>query len=227
MIFRFLTVRFLFAVMLGFTLGNLALLNTANAAKPTVTPTILVFGDSLSAAYGIPREQGWVALLQQRLKDNNLPYEVANASVSGETTSGGLSRLANSLKQYQPSIVIIELGANDGLRGLPINQIKTNLQKMITACQQVNAKVLLLGMIIPPNYGPSYTREFKDAYAGLAKQYKTSLVPFFLDGVAGNPELIQEDGLHPTAQAQPQILDTIWKTLKPELSKPRLLKKTK
>lgn len=186
----------------------------AALAETLSKPVILVFGDSLSAAYGIPKEKGWVNLLAQRIKDKQLPYEVANASVSGETTAGGLSRLPAAIQQFKPSIVLIELGANDGLRGLPIDAMKNNLEKMIVACKQVNARVVLLGMLIPPNYGPKYTNGFKQVYLELSQTYKTPFVPFFLDGVSGHSDLVIEDGLHPNVNAQPKILENVWPTLK-------------
>lgn len=192
----------------------------AALAETTSKPVILVFGDSLSAAYGIPKEKGWVNLLAQRIKDKQLPYEVANASVSGETTAGGLSRLPAAIQQFKPSIVLIELGANDGLRGLPIDAMKNNLEKMIAACKQVNARVVLLGMLIPPNYGPKYTNGFKQVYLELSQTYKTPFVPFFLDGVSGHSDLVIEDGLHPNVIAQPKILENVWPTLKPLLNSP-------
>lgn len=190
----------------------------AALAETLSKPVILVFGDSLSAAYGIPKEKGWVNLLAQRIKDKQLPYEVANASVSGETTAGGLSRLPAAIQQFKPSIVLIELGANDGLRGLPTDAMKNNLEKMIAACKQVNARVVLLGMLIPPNYGPKYTNGFKQVYLDLSQTYKTPLVPFFLDGVSGHSDLVIEDGLHPNVIAQPKILENVWPTLKPLLA---------
>lgn len=184
-------------------------------AEATPKQTILVFGDSLSAAFGIPKEQGWVNLLAQRLKDKQLPFEVANASVSGETTAGGLSRLPAALKQFKPSIVVLELGANDGLRGLPLDAMKNNLEKMIQASEQINAQVFLLGMFIPPNYGPKYTNGFKAVYLDLSEKYKTPFVPFFLDGVSGHNDLVIEDGLHPNVNAQKKLLENIWPTMKP------------
>ena len=188
------------------------------AAKPAIasTQTILVFGDSLSAAYGVPQGQGWVALLEQKLALNKLDmasYQVVNASISGETTSGGLARFSASLATHKPNIVILELGANDGLRGLPITEMQVNLKQMITQAKTAKAKVLLIGMKIPPNYGLKYTKNFSAAYTSLAKQHNTALVPFLLEGVAGKPELIQADGLHPIAAAQPQLLDNVWKVL--------------
>ena len=181
--------------------------------------TIVIFGDSLSAAYGIKQDEGWVALLQQRLALNKQNYQVVNASISGETTSGGLSRFAAMLKQQKPNIVVIALGGNDGLRGLKVSDIKTNLDKMILQAKAVNAQVLLLGVKIPPNYGLKYSQQFSQNYAELAKKNRLALVPFFLDGVAGNPKLIQADGLHPVAAAQPKILENVWPTLTKMLQK--------
>ncbi len=175
---------------------------------------ILVYGDSLSAAYGIAQEQGWVTLLQQRILQQKPNYLVVNASISGETTSGGLSRLEKALKQYQPTLILIELGANDALRGLPIAEIRKNLEAMITISKKNNSKVILLGMKIPPNYGIKYTRNFQESYQILATQYKLPFVPFLLDGVAGNRELNQEDGLHPLAKAEPVVLNNVWRVVK-------------
>lgn len=209
MTFRFLKILSLFTTLM-FT--NIAMADTASK------PVILVFGDSLSAAYGIPKEQGWVNLMAQRVKDNQLPHEVANASVSGETTAGGLSRLPAALKQFKPSIVVIELGANDGLRGLPTDAMKNNLEKMIQASKQANAQVVLLGMLIPPNYGPKYTNGFKAAFLDLSEKYKTPFIPFFLDGISGHSDLVLEDGLHPNVNAQRKILENVWPTIKPLLT---------
>jgi acyl-CoA thioesterase-1 len=183
-------------------------------------PTILVYGDSLSAAYGIPRDQGWVELLQRRLNEQGYSHRVANASVSGETTSGGLSRLDATLQETRPDLVIIELGANDGLRGLPVADMKRNLVSMIKAAHRQQAEVMLLGMRIPPNYGPVYTREFTNTFQQVASEYKLPLVPFFLDGVAGQRDLILDDGLHPSAAAQGKLLDNVWEELEPLLGKP-------
>lgn len=210
MMFRFLKILI---VLPGLLFTNLVLAEAASKQ------TILVFGDSLSAAYRIPQTQGWVSLLGQRLKDNQLPYEVANASVSGETTAGGLSRFPAALKQFKPSIVVIELGANDGLRALSLDAMKTNLEKMIQASKQTNAQVVLLGMFIPPNYGPKYTNGFKAVYLDLSEKYKTPFVPFFLDGISGHSDLVLEDGLHPNVNAQRKILENVWPTLKPLLAK--------
>lgn len=181
------------------------------------SPTILVLGDSLSAAYGIPVEQGWVSLLQQRLTERGFPHRVVNASISGDTTSGGLSRLPAALERDHPAIVILELGANDGLRGQSLPAMHDNLARMIELSQQAHARVALAEMQIPPNYGPLYTQKFQAVFSDLAKSEHVLLIPFLLNGVAGNPVLIQEDGLHPRAEAQPQILDNVWSTLEPLL----------
>lgn len=181
-----------------------------NQAKP---PTMVIFGDSLSAAYGIPLDEGWVRLLQQRLAKQKSNYQVVNASISGETTSGGLGRFSAMLKTHKPSIVIIELGGNDGLRGLSADETYKNLNAMIQQAKKVKAKVLLLGMKIPPNYGLNYSQQFSENYQTLAKKHAVQYVPFFLEGVAGNPMLMQADGLHPTAAAQAQLLENVWPTL--------------
>lgn len=183
-------------------------------------PTILVYGDSLSAAYGIPRDQGWVELLQRRLNEKGYSHRVANASVSGETTSGGLSRFDATLAEARPNLVILELGANDGLRGLPLPDMKHNLNAMITAAQKKQARVMLLGMRIPPNYGQTYTRDFANTFHQLAKDHQLPLVEFFLNGVAGKRDMVLDDGLHPTAAAQERILDNVWEVLQPMLGKP-------
>ncbi len=176
-------------------------------------PVIVIFGDSLSAAYGIPQHEGWVALLQQRLHQKKPGYQVINASISGETTSGGLSRFADMLKQHKPNIVLIELGGNDGLRGLSAAETSNNLEAMIQQTKKAKAKVLLIGMKIPPNYGLKYSHQFSENYQNLANKHGVALAPFLLDGVAGKPDLIQADGLHPTAAAQPQLLENVWATL--------------
>jgi acyl-CoA thioesterase-1 len=179
--------------------------------------TILVFGDSLSAAYGIPREAGWVSLLEKKLAQEKPDYEVVNASISGETTSGGLRRIDQQLAQHRPAIVLLELGANDGLRGLPVDQMQQNLRDIIDKCRKAKARVLLIGMRIPPNYGIAYAKAFSETYSALAKEYKLGLVPFLLEGVAGNPALNQPDGLHPVAEAQRRVLDNVAGSLKPLL----------
>ena len=174
---------------------------------------IVVYGDSLSAAYGISQHEGWVTLLQQRLKQKKLNYQIINASISGETTSGGLNRFADMLKTQKPNIVIIELGANDGLRGLSAVDTYNNIDAMIKQAKAKKTTVLLLGMKIPPNYGLKYSRQFSENYQNLAQKHKVNLVPFFLEGVAGNPNLMQADGLHPIAAAQTSILENVWSTL--------------
>jgi acyl-CoA thioesterase-1 len=182
-------------------------------------PKILIFGDSLSAAYGLPQQQGWASLLQKKLNEQQYRYDVVNASVSGETTSGGLSRLNTAIAETQAAIIILELGANDGLRGLPLNAMNANLSAMIKQSKKSKAKVLLLGMRIPPNYGPRYAQSFSLTYSQLSKDHNISLVPFMLENVAAKPDLIQQDGLHPNALGQPIILDNIWPHLKSLLKK--------
>jgi acyl-CoA thioesterase-1 len=177
--------------------------------------TILVFGDSLSAAYGIPRASGWVNLLQQELQRSHPQYKVVNASISGETAIGGRQRIAQALRQHSPSIVIVELGANDGLRGTPIADIESNLSAVIQQSSQDNRKVLLVGIQLPPNYGKNYTDQFKAIFYRLAQRHYVALVPFMLENVP--PEQFQADNLHPTASAQAQILQTILAKLKPLL----------
>lgn len=175
---------------------------------------MLVFGDSLSAAYGFERNAGWVGLLEQKLAREKPGLRVVNASVSGETTSGGLRRIGPALAEHAPAIVILELGANDGLRGLPVAQMRHNLAEIIRQSRRGGARVLLVGMKIPPNYGPAYTRKFSETYPELAREFRLPLVPFLLEDVAGKPELTQPDGLHPLARAQPRILDNVWPVLK-------------
>ena len=181
--------------------------------------TILVFGDSLSAAYGIRPEQGWVALLTQRLQEQGYGYQVVNASVSGETSDGGLERLPRALQLHQPGIVILELGANDGLRGLPVSETRANLARMVQLAQAAGAHVLLVGIRMPPNYGPRYTEQFARIFPELASQYHLPLVPFLLEKVALDPTRMQADGLHPNAQGEPAVLETLWPYLKPLLKK--------
>ncbi len=182
--------------------------------------TILVFGDSLSAGYGIAVKQSWPSLLVERLQNEKLSYAVVNASISGETTAGGRSRFPAALKQHQPAIVILALGANDGLRGLPLTEVRTNLTQMVQAAKGAGARVLLAGMRLPPNYGPDYTRDFNALFATVAKQEKLALLPFLLEPVAADDAAFQPDRLHPTAAAQPKILDHVWQSLRP-LLKPR------
>ena len=181
--------------------------------------TILVFGDSLSAAYGLRPEQGWVALLQRRLQTQGYGYHTVNASISGETTSGGLQRLPRALQLHRPAIVLLELGANDGLRGLPLATIRGNLAQLIELARNSGARVLLLGIRLPPNYGPRYGNEFTALYTQSAQQLQVPLVPFVLAGIALDPELMQADGLHPNALGEPHVLDTVWPYLLPLLHK--------
>lgn len=176
-------------------------------------PTILVMGDSLSAAYNIPTSSGWVSLLEKRLNEQS-NWQLVNASISGETTQGGLTRLPDLLRQHQPDLVLLELGANDGLRGLPPSLISNNLEKMVKLSELSGAKVMLIGILLPPNYGPAYLAQFENIYPNLAKEHQLPLVPFLLEGVADKPDLMQEDELHPTAAAQPKILETVWLELK-------------
>jgi acyl-CoA thioesterase I len=183
--------------------------------------TILVFGDSLSAAHGLRPEQGWVALLGTRLKAQGYEYRLINASVSGETTTGGLARLPRELRLTRPGILILELGANDALRGLPLALARQRLAAMIREAEAGRIRVLLLGLLIPPNYGPRYTRQFADMYPSLARQFHTTLVPFLLKGVALDPRLMQPDGLHPNARGEPLVLDNVWPYLAPMLQKSR------
>jgi acyl-CoA thioesterase-1 len=180
--------------------------------------TILVFGDSLSAAYGIPRDAGWTSLLEKKLAQEKPRWKLVNASVSGETTSSGLHRIGTTLAQHKPAVVILELGANDGLRGLPVTEMQRNLGAIIQACQKAKTRVLLVGMKIPPNYGIRYSQDFSATFPMLAGKFKTRLVPFLLQGVAGDPALIQADGLHPLVQAQPRLLQNVWPELKPLLA---------
>ena len=182
-------------------------------------PVLLVVGDSLSAGYGIPAEQGWIRLLQRRLSERGFPHQVVNASISGDTTSGGLSRLPAALERHRPALVVLELGANDGLRGQPPMVMANNLGRMIELSQQAGARVLLAEMRIPPNYGPQYTQKFQATFGELAKRYNIPLIPFLLEGVAGDPALIQDDGLHPRAEAQPRVLENVWPALEPLLTR--------
>jgi acyl-CoA thioesterase-1 len=179
--------------------------------------TILVFGDSISAGFGINPERGWAALLQSKLKSEGYGDQVVNASVSGETTEGGLARLPRALALHHPGIVIIELGGNDGLRALPVDQMRANLGQMAALCAAAGARVLLLGMQIPPNYGPEYTQQFGSSYGAVARDKNLPLVPFLLNGIALNPQLMQADGIHPNELGQPRLLDNVWPTLKPLL----------
>ena len=180
-------------------------------------PVILVLGDSLSAGHGIDADRGWVTLLQKRLTREGYSWQVVNASVSGDTSSGGLSRLPGALRRYQPSLVIIELGGNDGLRGLDLNVMEHNLARAVTRARQAGARVLLVGVRMPPNYGPAYTRRFTRTYQAVAKRLDVAWVPNLLSGVDDRPGLMQQDGIHPLAKAQPRMLDNVWAHLRPLL----------
>ena len=179
--------------------------------------TVLVMGDSLSAAYGLPPEQGWVALLATQLRSERPGWKVANASISGETTAGGASRIAAELRRHAPDVVVIELGANDGLRGLDLAQTRANLERMIVASRDAGARVLLVGMRLPPNYGPQYTQAFERNYTELAQAHGTALLPFLLEPIAMDRDAFQADNLHPVAEAQPKLRDHVWPALAPLL----------
>ena len=194
--------------------GCLALLLLAQQAA---AQTLLVVGDSISAGLGLDTSQGWVSLLEQRLKAQGTSYKVVNASISGDTSAGGLARLPALLSGEKPQVVVIELGGNDGLRGLPLLQMQQNLTAMVSASRQAGAKVLLLGMRLPPNYGERYNQAFSQVFQHVAEVNKVALVPFFLDGVGGVANMMQPDGIHPAAVAQPRLLDNMWPQLEPML----------
>ena len=210
--------RVLAAMLLGLLLPALAVAGPAAKPKPAATGPVLVVGDSLSAAHNIPVAAGWVNLLDLRLKrDMKAPPAVVNASISGETSAGALTRLPALLAKHRPSVVVIELGGNDALRGLAPAQLRGNLARMIELSQAAGAKVLLVGIDVPPNYGPAYRARLKVTYAELAETCHTALLPFLLEGVALQPGMFQADGLHPVAAAQPKLLDNVWPVLKPLL----------
>lgn len=192
-------------------------LNLLLGGSSAFAGTLLVVGDSISAAFGMDTRQGWVALLEKRLDEQGFDHQVVNASISGDTSSGGAARLPALLAEHQPELVIIELGGNDGLRGQPPAQLQQNLAAMVQQSQKVGAKVLILGMQLPPNYGQRYTTAFADVFPKVANETGSALVPFVLEGVGGVPSLMQNDGIHPTAEAQPKLLENVWPTLKPLL----------
>ena len=200
-----------------FLVALLAWTAAGTAAPAAGSPAILVFGDSLSAEYGLPRGSGWAALLAERLKQKRFDYSVVNTSISGETSAGGATRIAAELARVKPAVLIIELGGNDGLRGLSLAATRANFDTMIKAGQAAGAKVLLCGMQLPPNYGRDYTERFRAMYADLAKLHGVALLPFFLEGVGDKRELFQTDGIHPTPEAQPRLLDNVWPLLAPLL----------
>lgn len=179
----------------------------------------MVFGDSLSAAYNLSVQQGWVHLVSRRIEAAGLPWQVVNASVTGETTTGGVRRIAEDLRRHKPAIVVIELGGNDALRGLPIAGMRNNLEQIVRLVKQARAEPVLVGMMIPPNYGIEYAAQFRDMYAAIAAKANAPLVPFLLEGVGDKPELFQADQVHPTAAAQPRIADNVWVVLEPVLKK--------
>lgn len=200
------------AWLLNAALGSLLLLSQGAAAG-----TVLIVGDSISAAFGLDTRVGWVNLLQKRMQEQGFDDRVVNASISGDTSAGGLARLPALLAEHKPELVVLELGGNDGLRGQLPAQLQQNLTSMVDQSQKAGAKVLLLGMRIPPNYGPRYTQAFEAAYVDLAREKQLPFVPFFLEGVGGVPALMQADGIHPAAEAQDKLLENVWPTLKPLL----------
>ena len=199
----------------------LVLLLSGAASVACAASTILVFGDSVSAGYGLPRDQSWVDLLRARLAREHADYKVVNASVTGETTTGGRLRLASTLKQHQPQVVILELGGNDGLRGTRVDSIRANLAAMIAECRRHQSRVLLVGMNVPPNYGSDYTEKFRLLFETLAKAERVPLVPFLFEGFGADRAMFQPDGIHPVAAAQPKMLDNVWPHLLPLLAQSR------
>ncbi|CAN0621609.1 multifunctional acyl-CoA thioesterase I and protease I and lysophospholipase L1 [Burkholderia multivorans] len=208
-------------VLLGGALASAAAAGLAIGATPPEAPVIVVLGDSLSAEYGLPRDTGWVTLLRQRLAAERIDYSVANASVSGDTTSGGLARLPAVLQRLKPTVVVVELGANDALRGVPLATTEHNLREIVGNAQRAHAKVVLVGMYVPPNYGMDYTQRFHGIYTRLSKDLRVPLVPFLLAGIENRPDMFQADQIHPTQQAQRVLLDNVWPSLRPLLGKPR------
>jgi acyl-CoA thioesterase-1 len=188
-----------------------------SASQLVIADTILVYGDSISAAYGMEKSKGWVNLLAKRIAIDRPHYKVVNASVSGETTGGGVTRLPKSLAFHQPDVLVLELGGNDGLRGYPISSIRDNLQIMIQQAKASGAHVLLIGMVLPPNYGRRYTLAFEKIFSSLAEEHSLPFVPFLLEGVSTGKSLVQRDGIHPTVEAQPKLLDDVWPSLAPML----------
>jgi acyl-CoA thioesterase-1 len=201
------------SILLLSTSSSIAYSSTGTDISPTEATTIMIYGDSLSAGYGLPQKTGWVTLLKKQLKTQQSVYQVINASISGETTLGGLNRIEQVLKRYHPNIVIVELGVNDGLRGLPIKSIHDNLEAIVKACKQSKASILLVGMHLPPNYGVTYIQKFSSIYQQIAKRHELRLVPFLLEGFGDKPEYFQEDNMHPNENAQEKILTNVWKVL--------------
>jgi acyl-CoA thioesterase-1 len=201
------------SILLLSTSSSIAYSSTGTAISPAESTTIMVYGDSLSAGYGLPQKTGWVSMLKTQLEKQQAVYQIINASISGETTLGGLNRIEKALKRHHPNIVIVELGANDGLRGLPIKSIHDNLEAIVKACKQNKASILLVGMRLPPNYGTAYTKKFSAIYQQIAKRHELRLVPFLLAGFGDKPEYFQEDKMHPNKNAQEKILNNVWKVL--------------
>lgn len=219
--------RWLLCVATLLCLITSTVIRAAPATPAPQPPGILVIGDSLSAEYGLRRGSGWVNLLSDRLTQEKFNFRVSNASISGDTTSGGKSRLPAALEQHQPDIVIIELGSNDALRGLSLDMTRDNLTDMITMAQNAGSKVVLVGMQIPPNYGRQYTEAFKGLFTELAKAHDTALVPFLLDGIAADRQMFQSDGIHPNEDAQPVLAENVWGALEPLLLKTNARKDTR
>lgn len=195
----------------------LLLTSLTSQAATSEKKTLLVYGDSISAAYGLEIDQGWVSLLQKKLNDGLPQWQVTNLSISGETSAGGLSRLPAALDRYNPDLVLLELGANDGLQGVPLDAMHRNFQQMLALLKKRNIPVLLFEMHIPPNYGPVYTKGFNAIYQQLSEEFSVPIMPFFMEGIAGVPELNQPDGIHPVAGAQQKLLDNVWPVLEPYL----------
>ncbi len=219
MLQRFVVVLFLTAVSSSWLHISAWAQEPVKAKTPSGSqaPTILVLGDSLSSGHGVPNDQTWVALLQRRLNELGYPHRVVNASVSGDTTASGLARLRSTLQRHNPGIVILELGGNDGLRALSLAALRSNLASIIETARQGNAKIVLAGMRMPPNYGNAYATKFERIYTDLTSEYQVTLIPFFLEGVATVPNMMQEDGIHPAVRAQPVLLENVWKHVQPLL----------
>jgi acyl-CoA thioesterase-1 len=204
-------------VILSLLLSIVGLIPCSVSASDS--PVLLILGDSLSAGYGMDREHSWVHLLELRLEQNGHSYRILNSSISGDTTQGGLARLPRLVDRYQPEIVIIELGGNDGLRGINPDVTRENMTHMVRYSQQAGAQVLLAGIKLPPNYGTAYLQQFESIYTDLAAEYDTLLVPFFMDGIVFEPGLLQSDGIHPNEKGQPVLLENVWTVLAPELDR--------
>lgn len=209
-----------FRQVLRTVVAALAALLCSVAFAQGPAPIVLILGDSVSAAYGLPPGTGWVALLEKRLSAEHLPQRVVNASISGDTTAGGRERIAPLLKQYQPAVTVIELGGNDGLRGGNLDVMRDNLYAIVAAAQKAGSRVLLVGIRLPPNYGPDYVQRFAATFGEVAKTRKTALVPFLFEGFGENNSMFQPDGIHPIGAAQQKMLDNVWRELRPLLGTP-------